>query len=212
MDFKKLINIQQKLKAPKGQYNSFGKYAYRSCEDILEALKPILADEQCAIVLSDEVRQIGERYYIVATAKLYDHEGNVVAQNTALAREETEKKGMDGSQITGASSSYARKYALNGLFGIDDNKDSDTTNTGEDKPNLEQKQTFKKNNKQQDKAQDKQSARKVVFDQIRVEITKAGLSEEWVCNAYKISKLEDLKSEQIQPLLARCKEMQKNKD
>ena len=213
-EFRKLINIQQKLKAPKGQYNSFGKYAYRSCEDILEALKPILADEQCAIVLSDEVRQIGERYYIVATAKLYDHEGNVVAQNTALAREETEKKGMDGSQITGASSSYARKYALNGLFGIDDNKDSDTTNTGEDKPNLEQKQTYKKDNKQQNKAQDKQSAsaRKVVFDQIRVEITKAGLSEEWVCNAYKISKLEDLKSEQIQPLLARCKEMQKNKD
>lgn len=208
-EFRKLINIQQKLKAPKGQYNSFGKYAYRSCEDILEALKPILADEQCAIVLSDEVRQIGERYYIVATAKLYDHEGNVVAQNTALAREETEKKGMDGSQITGASSSYARKYALNGLFGIDDNKDSDTTNTGEDNP-----KTYKKDNKQQNKAQDKQSAsaRKVVFDQIRVEITKAGLSEEWVCNAYKISKLEDLKSEQIQPLLARCKEMQKNKD
>lgn len=213
-EFRKLINIQQKLKAPKGQYNNFGKYAYRSCEDILEALKPILADEQCAIVLSDEVRQIGERYYIVATAKLYDHEGNVVAQNTALAREETEKKGMDGSQITGASSSYARKYALNGLFGIDDNKDSDTTNTGEDKPNLEHKQTYKKDNKQQNKAQDKQSAsaRKVVFDQIRVEITKAGLSEEWVCNAYKISKLEDLKPEQIQPLLARCKEMQKNKD
>ena len=207
-EFRKLINIQQKLKAPKGQYNSFGKYAYRSCEDILEALKPILADEQCAIVLSDEVRQIGERYYIVATAKLYDHEGNVVAQNTALAREETEKKGMDGSQITGASSSYARKYALNGLFGIDDNKDSDTTNTGEDNP-----KTYKKDNKQQNKAQNKQSAsaRKVVFDQIRTEITKAGLSEEWVCNAYKISKLEDLKSEQIQPLLARCKEMQKNK-
>ena len=214
MDFKKLINIQQKLKAPKGQYNNFGKYAYRSCEDILEAVKPILAEEQCALILQDDVVFIGERYYIRSKAVLYDENGEIIAENSAYAREETEKKGMDGSQITGASTSYARKYALNGLFGIDDNKDSDTTNTGEDKPNLEQKQTYKKDNKQQNKVQDKQSAsaRKVVFDQIRVEITKAGLSEEWVCNAYKISKLEDLKSEQIQPLLARCKEMQKNKD
>lgn len=208
MDFKKLINIQQKLKAPKGQYNNFGKYAYRSCEDILEAVKPILAEEQCALILQDDIVFIGERYYIRAKAVLYDENGEIIAENSAYAREEAEKKGMDGSQITGASSSYARKYALNGLFGIDDNKDSDTTNTGEDKPKI-----YKKDNKQQDKARDKQSAsaRKVVFDQIRAEIIKAGLSEEWVCNAYKISKLEDLKSEQIQPLLARCKEMQQNK-
>lgn len=205
MDFKKLINIQQKLKAPKGQYNNFGKYAYRSCEDILEAVKPILAEEQCALILKDDIILIGERYYIRAKALLYDENGEIIAENSAYAREEAEKKGMDGSQITGASSSYARKYALNGLFGIDDNKDSDTTNTGDDKP--------KSTNVKQNKAQDKQSvsARKVVFDQIRVEITKAGLTEEWVCNAYKISKLEDLKPEQIQPLLARCKEMQKNK-
>ena len=209
MNLKKLINIQQKLKAPKGQYNNFGKYAYRSCEDILEAVKPILAEEQCALILQDDVVFIGERYYIRSKAVLYDENGEIIAENNAYAREEAEKKGMDGSQITGASSSYARKYALNGLFGIDDNKDSDTTNTGEDNA-----KTYKKDNKQQNKAQDKQSAsaRKVVFDQIRAEIIKAGLSEEWVCNAYKISKLEDLKSEQIQPLLARCKEMQKNKD
>lgn len=128
MDFKKLINIQQKLKAPKGQYNNFGKYAYRSCEDILEALKPILAEEQCALILKDDIILIGERYYIRAKALLYDENGEIIAENSAYAREEAEKKGMDGSQITGASSSYARKYALNGLFGIDDNKDSDATN------------------------------------------------------------------------------------
>ena len=119
MNLKKLINIQQKLKAPKGQYNSFGKYAYRSCEDILEAVKPILAEEQCALILQDDVVFIGERYYIRSKAVLYDENGEIIAENSAYAREEAEKKGMDGSQITGASSSYARKYALNGLFGID---------------------------------------------------------------------------------------------
>lgn len=124
----KLMNIQQELKAPKGQYNSFGKYAYRSCEDILEAVKPLLKKEKTVLTISDELQYIGNRYYIKATAMLIDTESEAIISNSAYAREEETKKGMDGSQITGASSSYARKYALNGLFGIDDNKDSDTTN------------------------------------------------------------------------------------
>ena len=124
----KLMNIQQELKAPKGQYNDFGKYAYRSCEDILEAVKPLLKKEKVVLTISDELQYIGNRYYIKATATLIDTESEAIISNSAYAREEETKKGMDGSQITGASSSYARKYALNGLFGIDDNKDSDTTN------------------------------------------------------------------------------------
>ena len=124
----KLMNIQQELKAPKGQYNDFGKYAYRSCEDILEAVKPLLRKEKVVLTISDELQYIGNRYYIKATATLIDTESDAIISNSAYAREEETKKGMDGSQITGASSSYARKYALNGLFGIDDNKDSDTTN------------------------------------------------------------------------------------
>lgn len=126
--YEKLMNIQQELKAPKGQYNDFGKYAYRSCEDILEAVKPLLKKEKVVLTISDELQYIGNRYYIKATATLIDTESEATISNSAYAREEETKKGMDGSQITGASSSYARKYALNGLFGIDDNKDSDTTN------------------------------------------------------------------------------------
>lgn len=123
----KLCEIQTKLKAPKGQYNSFGKYKYRNCEDILEAVKPLLNEYGLIISLSDEVIVIGERYYVQATVTISD--GNSSISTKASAREEENKKGMDGSQITGASSSYARKYALNGLFAIDDTKDSDATNT-----------------------------------------------------------------------------------
>lgn len=126
---KKLLTIQSKLKAPKGQYNNFGKYHYRSCEDIVEAVKPILVEQNCLLTLSDELVNVGERYYIKATATIKDLETNESESVTAFAREEENKKGMDGSQITGASSSYARKYALNGLFAIDDNRDSDSTNT-----------------------------------------------------------------------------------
>ena len=130
----KLMNIQTELQAPKGQFNSFGKYNYRNCEDILEALKPSLKKHNCVVTLKDELVMIGDRYYVKATATIKDAEGEGVESTVAYAREEESKKGMDGSQVTGASSSYARKYALNGLFAIDDNKDSDSTNThGKDK-------------------------------------------------------------------------------
>lgn len=120
----KLQEIQRKLKAPKGQYNKFGKYPYRSCEDILEAVKPILNEVGCTLTLSDEIVLIGDRHYIKATARLRGEDTDEIT--TAYARESENKAGMDASQITGATSSYARKYALNGLFCIDDNKDADT--------------------------------------------------------------------------------------
>lgn len=119
-----LQQIQQKLKAPKNQRNSFGGYNYRSCEDILEALKPVLAEFNAAVLLSDEIVQMGTRWYVKATATLKTETESVSV--TAYAREAENRKGMDDSQITGSASSYARKYALNGLFGIDDTKDADT--------------------------------------------------------------------------------------
>ena len=119
---KKLNEIQQKLKAPKNQRNEFAKFNYRSCEDILEAVKPLLGT--ATLVITDEVVNIGNRYYVKATVKLKDNEEEI--SNTAFARESEIKKGMDESQITGSTSSYARKYALNGLFLIDDTKDADT--------------------------------------------------------------------------------------
>lgn len=123
---KKLVEIQRDLKAPKGQYNNFGKYAYRSCEDILEAVKPLANAAGCVVTLSDEVVLVGDRYYIRATAMMTDGDTGGVVSNTAFAREAADKKGMDDSQVTGTASSYARKYALNGLFAIDDTKDADT--------------------------------------------------------------------------------------
>ena len=120
----KLIKIQSELKAPKNQNNTFGNYKYRSCEDILEAVKPFLSREGLLLTLTDTIEQIGNRFYVKATVKLTD--GTETVENTAYAREEETKKGMDGPQVTGTSSSYARKYALNGLFCIDDTKDADT--------------------------------------------------------------------------------------
>lgn len=120
----KLIEIQKELKAPKGQYNSFGKYNYRSAEDILEAVKPLNADQGLLLTLTDEPILIGDWHYIKATATLSD--GDSSLHVSAYARESLNKKGMDDSQITGTASSYARKYALNGLYLIDDTKDADT--------------------------------------------------------------------------------------
>ena len=126
-DFLKRVGMAQaELKAPKNQYNSFGKYNYRSCEDILEAAKPICRKHDLVLLLTDKPVCIGERYYIEATARLYDTESDLFLEATASAREADAKKGMDDSQVTGTASSYARKYALNGLFNIDDTKDADT--------------------------------------------------------------------------------------
>lgn len=164
----KLLTVQTKLKAPKSQRNNFGGYNYRNCEDILEAVKPLLAEVKATIIVGDELVMIGDRYYVKATAKFVDCETKEVIENTGFAREEETKKGMDGSQITGASSSYARKYALNGLLAIDDTKDSDTTNKGEPK--------------------DEPKATPEQVDYIR----KLGTKIENVLERYHISKLEEL--------------------
>ncbi|VTS36143.1 MULTISPECIES: ERF family protein [Streptococcus anginosus group] len=149
-----LQSIQNELVAPKGQYNSFGKYNYRSAEDILEALKPILKKHNAAITLSDDITYIEGRHYVEASVTLYA-EGEAIGTK-ALAREEESKKGMDGSQITGTASSYARKYALNGLFAIDDNKDADSDeyqnqNKGTTKSESAAKPDQKNSNSQQTK-------------------------------------------------------------
>lgn len=202
MVYEKLLQIQSKLKAPKGQYNEFGKYKYRSCEDILEALKPLLAEVKAAVTLNDEIVQVGERIYIKATASFIDIEDKQTITTTAYAREEETKKGMDGSQITGASSSYARKYALNGLFAIDDNKDSDTTNNqgdSTDKPN-----TRNKSNAELSEAQikrlfaiaysagiNKEKVEKQIKGSFKKDVKDLNRSEyDQVCNGYEKLKKE----------------------
>lgn len=125
----RVMMVQSELYAPKNQYNKFGGYRYRNCEDIYNAVKPLLNKYLLSLVVTDDIVVIGERYYVKTTATVFDTQSTEMIHNVSFAREEETKKGQDGSQITGASSSYARKYALNGLFLIDDVKDSDTTNT-----------------------------------------------------------------------------------
>lgn len=134
---KELITIQSELKAPKIQVNNFGGYKYRKAEDILEAVKPLLAKQKCTLTITDDIVMVGNRIYVKATATIKNEKGEVET-STGWAREEESKKGMDASQITGASSSYARKYALNGLLAIDGNADSDTTNNGQQQTQTQQ--------------------------------------------------------------------------
>lgn len=154
----KLSLIQVELKAPKNQYNSFGKYKYRNCEDILESAKPICNKNRTTLLISDEIKQIGDRYYVEATAQLLDWDSKEGIQVRALAREEDNKKGMDASQVTGATSSYARKYALNGLFNIDDTKDTDS----------EEHQNQKNASEQQPEQAPQQNAPKVTAKQVEL--------------------------------------------
>ena len=136
----RLMNVQQALKAPKNQENKFGGYRYRSCEDILEAVKPLLKENGLCLTISDDIQTVGGRIYVKATATVFASDGTYFTVS-AFAREEETKKGMDSSQITGAASSYARKYALNGLFCIDDTRDSDATNDGSSQPKPQPKAT-----------------------------------------------------------------------
>ena len=174
-------DIQHKLKAPKGQYNSFGKYNYRSCEDILEGVKPLLKEHDLALLIDDEIVQIGERYYVKATAKITD--GREIVSATAYAREPDTKKGMDESQITGATSSYARKYALNALLCIDDTKDADTMDNSK-KPVQQTQETVYN------------------WQTLKAIATQGGISEEelvhYVTETFKVSKPADLKQDHYQ--------------
>ena len=181
----KLQKIQGELFVPKGQRNDFGKYDYRSCEDILKAVKPICEKYKCVLSLGNAVPVFMEgRFYIKTTVQLYDLETCAAVKSTAYAREETEKKGADGSQITGASISYARKYALAGLFCIDNEKDSDATNTGDseqkEKPAAKKKET---------KPELISAAEK---NAIKAELTRTGVNESVVLYSVKKSKLDDL--------------------
>lgn len=149
---KELIAIQSELKAPKSQFNKFGGYKYRKAEDILEAVKPLLNKQKCTLTITDDIVMVGNRIYVKATANIKNEKGECETTN-GWSREEESKKGMDVSQITGASSSYARKYALNGLFAIDDNADSDTTNDGQHQEAQQQTQTQKPNTQQPESSQ-----------------------------------------------------------
>ena len=201
--------IQGELKAPKGQYNKFGGYKYRSCEDILEAVKPLLIKYNATLTVTDEIVLIGDRYYIKATARLFDAEGNTendFITNTAYARESENKKGQDDSQITGTASSYARKYALNGLFLIDDTKDADTdeyhnqTNNGK-KENVTQPKATKK----AEKAEKPAPITAAQIDEI------AGLSKDpnTILKYYKVGSLSELTSAQGDEIITALKGVQR---
>lgn len=177
----KVVAIQSKLKAPKGQYNSFGKYNYRSCEDILEGVKPLLSEQGLILTIEDSIEMIGDRYYVKATATLSDGTNSI--STSAYARESLDKKGMDASQVTGATSSYARKYALNGLLAIDDTKDADTMDNSK-KPVQQTQETVYN------------------WQTLKARATQGGISEDdlvhYVTETFKVSKTSELKQEHYQ--------------
>jgi essential recombination function protein len=194
----KLLAIQTKLKAPKGQYNSFGKYSYRSAEDILEAVKPLNAEQGVLLTITDEIKEIGGRVYVVATATVSD--GTDTLQVSAFAREPENKKGMDDSQITGATSSYARKYALNGLYAIDDNKDADTDEHKQQQENAPKKQQAQKQQQKQQQQQAKEPTEQELHEIVEKyarNIEALGVERskliEYVCNKHSVGNLFDLK-------------------
>jgi hypothetical protein len=182
MEFiEKIVAIQSELKAPKGQYNSFGKYNYRSCEDILEGVKPLLAKHGLVLTIQDEIELIGDRYYVKATATITD--GKEQLSTDAYARESLDKKGMDASQVTGSTSSYARKYALNGLLAIDDTKDADTMDNSK-KPAQQTQETVYN------------------WQTLKARATQGGISEDdlvhYVTETLKVKKPSELTQEHYQ--------------
>lgn len=182
MEFiEKIVAIQSELKAPKGQYNSFGKYNYRSCEDILEGVKPLLAKHGLVLTIQDSIDLIGDRFYVKATVTITD--GKEQLSTSAYARESLDKKGMDASQVTGATSSYARKYALNGLLAIDDTKDADTMDNNK-KPAQQTQETVYN------------------WNSLKTRAVQGGISEEelvkYVTETFKVSKPSELKQEHYQ--------------
>ncbi len=192
MIYEKLMEIQKELFVPKGQTNNFGGYNYRSCEDILKAVKPICEAKGCVLMLNNKLIEVGGRNYVEADARLYELETGEVIISTAQAREEETKKGMDGSQITGAASSYARKYALAGLFCIDNEKDSDATNDhGKDKPQDKGVEAPKESNGGK-KASEKQIN---YIKQIVQDI-------DGMLRYYKLNKIEDLTVTQASAIIA----------
>lgn len=211
--YEKLLQVQQKLKAPKNQYNKFGDFHYRSCEDIQEAVKPILAEVKAVLLVSDEVVLIGSRFYIKAAAVFCDTESEESITNIAYARETEEKPKMDAAQITGSCSSYARKYALNGLFCIDDAKDPDTPLPDQKPPRQsQQKATEKKTAEQKPARQQVKQPKplKITGEQINVlmhEAARKGTELNKVCARYGVQKITDLTQEQFQRAMSAFSKM-----
>lgn len=190
----KLAAVQDELIAPKGQRNDFGKYNYRSCEDILKALKPILKKYGCMVYMDNDIVLIGERYYAVATVTFQDIASGSIITNKAQAREEDTKKGMDGSQITGASISYARKYALAGLFDIDNEKDSDATNHGGAEPVYPEPMS--------------KSTQKATPEQIQLifnELNRSGIPQAQVIERYRLKTITDITADQAMETIRELK-------
>lgn len=200
---KKIVAIQSSLNAPKNQYNSFGKYKYRSCEDILEALKPLLSQHGLVQTITDSVEFLGDRYYIKASVVVTDGVNRI--ENSAMAREEESKKGMDASQLTGATSSYARKYALNGMWCIDDSKDADTnehtTQTGNQSANNKQSQSHA----QQANQQNWKIGRSQITA-IENAIVQKGYSVQSACEVWNIGSLAEIEKSNFQSFMTAVNE------
>ena len=187
--YEKLIKAQIELKAPKGQYNGFGKYKYRSCEDILEALKPVLEKLKLVLFIKDEVIEMNTRFYIKAIITLVNIEKtDEIIETSALAREQEEKRGYDASQITGSSSSYARKYALNGLFAVDDTKDNDTSDSKIERGNRAEEE--------RKKVQEYLKTRPGMIDKLTEYLT--GEKLERTLNHFGVKEIDEMTDEQLQ--------------
>lgn len=203
--YEKLLRVQVELKAPKGQYNSFGKYKYRSCEDILTAVKPLLDKVGATITITDDLVLVGDRYYVKATATFTDTEKCTAITNTAFAREDENKKGMDGSQITGTASSYARKYALNGLLLIDDTKDADT-----DENHNERKAKAEKAEKEPaDRTGEPAYPTKAEMLGVIAKVYPEGKVRDTLLLAMKAKTLEDMSDAAIKAVYNKCMEKKK---
>jgi len=190
--YEKLLKAQVELKAPKGQYNSFGKYKYRSCEDILEALKPVLDKFKLTLFIKDDVIEVNTRNYVKATIVLVNIEKpDEIIETSALAREEETKKGMDGSQITGTSSSYARKYALNGLFMIDDTKDNDNSSAKIERANRAEAER----QEEKQKVQEFLNSRAGMIETLNENLSSDKLKR--MLTAYKVEELWQMTDEQL---------------
>lgn len=195
--YEKLIKVQAELKAPKSKFNSFGKYKYRSLEDILEGVKPLLEKNKASLVIADSIEQVGDRYYLKATATFIDTENGESVSNSALARESADKKGQDDSQITGTASSYARKYALNGLFLIDDTKDADTDEAHVEKEARAEKAKDDEKNEALVKDIGDMKIAPVKVNVLKGDIDSGLMNEEKMLAYFKVEKLEDVTEKQF---------------
>ena len=188
--YEKLLQIQTKLKAPKSSYNTFGSFHYRTCEDILEALKPLLKETKPVVLIWDEVVRMDERYYIKAVVRFIDCETGEAIEGYAYAREEREKKGADSSQITGAASSYARKYALNGLFCIDDTKDADSSHT------TQKAASENKNTSQRDTSSKIDNKKIQIIQDLAKKYEDRGMKIEKLLKMYQLKDIADMTTQQ----------------